>query len=167
MAFDLAQYISSGFDTSTIEQTTEGLQEAITTIQANEEMFKAAGSVAPVIWAKEVSLRLDNNFENLGEVRDTQGGQELTGFDIANQWLGGSAQPAASRSAQQALASKPQEVIGSIENELSNLANTFDFSALSPEQAAAKEFELHTTTEKENTSVKKNFLPIFIPPVKI
>jgi hypothetical protein len=42
----------------------------------------------------------------------------------------------------------------------------FPAAALSPEQSAAKELELHTTAEKENTSVKINFLTIFIPPIR-
>jgi hypothetical protein len=38
----------------------------------------------------------------------------------------------------------------------------FPGAALAPEQSAAKEFELHTTVEKENTNVKNNFLNILL-----
>jgi len=141
MAFDLAQYISSGFDTSTIEQTPEGVREASEAILANEEMFHAAGSVAPAQWARQALWILnDSAGASFDQVIDERRGdrKNVTLGGELNFWLGGKAQPKASKSAQQALATRPGEISASIDNELSNLANTFDFSALSPEQAQAE-----------------------------
>lgn len=132
MAFDLTQYIKSGFNTSSIENTTQGIQEAANAIIQNKDTIVGAfGSEAPINWAKQALSIANEAIKNGTDISK----ETYAGYGALD-WLSGSPQSHIRGNIVGRVGQNISEAQANADRLSSNIANRVDFSALTAERVA-------------------------------
>ena len=125
MAFNLNQFITSGFSQSNLGNDDASLREAINSVLQNSEAIHiATGSSRPMDWANQALLVLNEPGDTISGPGENP--QQISKYDEVRAWLAGDKQSHAKGNIVRRIPSNLQSLSSSIQNELSNIANIRD-----------------------------------------